>query len=169
MTEVAKLEKEGYYWPQEEKEKFVADYVLSGNLRESSTKLGVSYDVAKSWHRQEWFTTLVSQLEGERNRAMAKRLAKVLDLGVEKIEDLLENGEERVTKDGDVVSVKAPLASVVMATGTLFDKIQVLKKNPDRGDSTEDILTRLADKLRSAITKPIQAEVIDVEFQESKA
>jgi hypothetical protein len=165
MTEIAV--KQGYNWTKEVKESFVLDYAQTGNLTTSSQKMGIPYDTARMWARSEWFQDQLSTIEAEANRALAKRLQNVQEQLIGAIEDRIKVGDQRVTRDGEIVDVKAPLASLTISYGTLFDKAQVLKRNPSANDSTEDILSRLADKLRDAIQKPKAVDVIDIDMKES--
>jgi hypothetical protein len=67
------------------------------------------------------------------------------------MEDRIQNGEERITKSGKKVNMKANLSSLTMAAGVLLDKAQVLKKVPIQEASAEETLSRLADMIRNAV------------------
>ena len=75
-------------------------------------------------------------------------------------------GEERMLKDGTVVRVKAGLAALTIAAGTMFDKRQLLRKAPTQDASSDDILVRLAEKLRE-FAKPVVIDAEDVSFKEN--
>jgi hypothetical protein len=143
--------KEGFYYTDSQKEQFVLDYFETGNLKLSAEKLGVPYDSAKLWKRSEWFGELIGRLETEHNKSLKKRLDKIADQALSAMEDRIQNGEERITKSGKKVNMKANLSSLTMAAGVLLDKAQVLKKVPVQEASAEETLSRLADMIRNAV------------------
>ena len=145
------------------KQAFLADYFETGIIKESSNRTGVPYETAKHWHRSSWFQEDLARMQDAANKAADKRISKLIEKSLAQIDDRIEFGEERLTKDGEIIRVKAGLAALTIATGTLFDKRQILRKGAEAESTTDDILERLADKLRSIKTPIIiDAEIVEI-------
>jgi hypothetical protein len=161
------LEKVGFYWTDKDKEAFALDYFQTGNIKETATTLGIPYDTAKAFTKQDWCVETLSRYRVEANRAMDKKISTLIDKAFTEMEDRLDNGEERVLKNGQVVRVKPGLAAITIAAGTMFDKRQLLRKAPTQDATTDDILVRLAEKLREfASPTPVTIEAEEVQFKE---
>ena len=158
--------KEGYYWSDEVKQTFALDYFRSGNIKETSKELNIPYDTAKAWTKQDWCVETLSRLRVEANKATDIKISQIIDKSFEEMQDRLAYGEERMLKDGTVVRVKAGLAALTIAAGTMFDKRQLLRKAPTQDASSDDILVRLAEKLRE-FAKPVVIDAEDVSFKEN--
>lgn len=161
MTDVT----ETFRYTEAEKQQFVEAYFEHGSLAAASRVTGVNYETAKYWNRQDWFVNDLARVKETHDRALETRLNALINKGVDKIEDILDKGEDRLSKTGQVIKgVKPPLASVVMATGVLFDKREKM-----RGTTVtmtpENVLEKLAEKLRALGARPAP-EVVEVTFKE---
>ena len=148
------------------KDQYVLEYYASSNMKQAAEKMGVPYETAKSWCRAEWFKQKLSAIQVASNKKIDKELTKIIEAGFAEMQDRIVNGEERVTKDGSVIKVKTNLSALTIAVGTMFDKRQLVRKEPTTIATSEDALMKLADKLRGAIAAPAVGEVIDVEVTE---
>jgi len=154
------------HWTMKEKTKFCMKYFLNGNFSDACREFGVSRDTANGWKKQTWFTEMMSRLRTEADAATDRKLTNIIERGFAEIEDRLVNGEERTLKDGSVIKIKANLTSLTIATGTMFDKRQLLRKTPIEDSSADDILVRLAEKLRDFAKPKDIIEAEDVEYRD---
>lgn len=162
MMEIA--ERESFRYTQTQKEDFLVAYLEHGKLSEACRQTGVGYEAAKAFKKQEWFQQGLNALRNERNAQLDAKLTVGLEKSLAAVIDRLENGEQRVTKSGEIVTIKAGLAAVTMATGVLYDK-RALLRGEGHQTAPENILEQLADKLRLAVRKE---NAIDVQIKEVK-
>ena len=154
------------HWTNKEKQKFCMKYFLNGNFSDTCREFGISRDTANNWKKQTWFQETMVRLRTEADLATDRKLTNIIERGFKEIEDRIENGEERTLKDGSIVKVKANLTSLTIATGTMFDKRQLLRKTPVEDSSADDILVRLAEKLRDFARPKDVIEAEDVDYRD---
>ena len=145
------------------KQNFLEVYFECGILREACDRTQISYETAKYWHRSSWFKEDLARMQEVANKATDRKITKLIDKSFAEIDERLMFGEERLTKEGDVIRVKPNLAALTIAAGTLFDKRQILRKAVEVESTADDILERLAEKLRT-FNKPmiLDAEIVEV-------
>lgn len=159
--------KERSHWTMESKQEFCMAYFLDGNFSETCRTFGVSRDTANDWKKQTWFQETMVRLKAEADAATDRKLSRLIEMGFREMEDRIENGEERVTKTGEVVRVKTNLTSLTIATGTMFDKRALLRKTPVEDSTADDILVRLAEKLRDFAKPKEVIEAEDVDYRDA--
>lgn len=100
-------------------------YLLHGSMKKAAEEAEVPYQTATRWKREcpeKWAffeekarTKMVGRTTGALNRILEKACAE--------IEKTLNEGEDRVLRDGTVVKARPPLAALNMVMGTTADKL----------------------------------------------
>ena len=153
---------ESFRYTEDEKETFVLKYLEVGTLAEACRQTNTNYETAKVWHKAQWFQNSLIRLRFERDKLLEQKLSNLIEKGTEAMLDRIENGEQRITKSGEIVTVSPGLAALTIATGTMYDKRSMLRSG---GVATpaENILEQLAERLKAFGAK---RDVIDVEAKE---
>ncbi len=166
MNDVVSKTEGSHHWSTETKELFCSEVVKTGNISATCRELGIPRRTAMEWVKQDWFLALEQELVAEQRKLLKARIKKVRDRGLELMEEVLENGEDRITKSGDIVKLQPSLSALTIAVGTLTDKEFIIEKQPQAVGTTQDILAGIADLLRQAVFKRVEGTVIDVEAVE---
>ena len=100
-------------------------YLLYGTMKKAAEAANVPYQTALGWKRDKeakwnyWMTKSSQKMQGKSLYRLNGLLALAMDVQRKNLED----GEERITKDGTVVNVRANVAATNAALGTILDKI----------------------------------------------
>lgn len=165
MTDLAIAPRENFRYTKTEKDEFLVAYLEHGKLSEACRVTGYGYEAAKALSKTEDFQRELQALKTERDRLMEARLVKLVSIGQEQMEDRILHGEQRVTKSGEVVTIKAGLAALTIATGTMFDKLQILR-NGGVSNTETTALEKIAESLRKLVPQKEVIEVTTVEYKD---
>jgi len=100
-------------------------YLLYGSMRKAAKAADVPYQTALSWKKDKeskwtyWMNKASQKMMGK----SLHRLNGLLSLAMQVQRENLENGEERILKDGTIITVRANVAATNAALGTIIDKI----------------------------------------------
>jgi hypothetical protein len=131
---------------------------------------------------QPWWKELEGEIRREENLELDSKLGKTINKALDLVNDRLENGDIVYNhKTGKSHRVPAKLRDITSTTTGLFDKRQILRKNPEEKtqhqQQFEDRLLKLAEQFAAfALGKPkennekvIEGEVItDAVYEEWK-
>lgn len=157
----------GSYTPEEKIEAVMA-YMVTGTSRKASKLCGVPEGTIRWWKSQSlWWDDLMKECRRKKQDELDAMTTGVIHRAVEQIEDRVQNGNTKTTKDG--VPFNAPLTAgeLSMVVGILFDKRQLLRGDPT--SRTENVsesqrleeLQKNFEKMASEI-QGYNAKVIDV-------
>lgn len=122
-------------------------YVETGNAAETARGFGMTlYELGKM-QKQLWWVEEVNAIKVAEKAATDARLTKILNRSLEKLELMLEEGEEVVTGKGDVVTRQLDGRTLISAIDVIFDKRQLVRDLPTNINPEGKKLKELADKL----------------------
>ena len=102
LTDIDSLNDSRSKYSVREKLQAVTIWVLTGNLHETSRKLGISVEAIKYWKREkDWWKEAVARIKLQRNEKLDADLTRCMDLSIEQIQDRIINGDEVILKDGE--------------------------------------------------------------------
>ena len=169
-------------WSPEQKIAAATAFVTTGTSKAASRMLqNWGIEIADStirwWATQStWWPELVKQVRKDKDEEIDALQTTVIHRSGEELLDRVENGDEVVTKDGDVVRKKMTGRDLAMVHGTAWDKRSLKRGNPtsrvEKNDS--DAIAELgrrfvefADQMKAAgnLAKPIEGEIIHGESE----
>jgi hypothetical protein len=148
-------------------EEAVRLFLRSGSLAQVGRELSIPVQDLYRASKSAWWLQEVSLRKKMENAAQDVMLTKVLDMSLEHLVDVLENGEDRIDHQGCIQQIRVSGATLARIVDVLFDKRQLIRDLPTSNDKTANKLTELAKQLeqfgRAANAKPIiEADVSDI-------
>lgn len=132
-------------WSDKQKYEAVAAYLAVGNMVIVSENLSIPLITLKKWKATDWWDKLVKQIKESSRVEVSGKLSRIIDKSAKIVEDRLEHGEIKVTKDGELrrVPVNVRSAGDILHKSidkqVLLDKIRVAPE----GMKTDTVLDRL--------------------------
>lgn len=160
-----------YSW--EKKYEVVTQMLACGNARLVSTLTGVSPITITSWKKQPWWAELEDEIKREKTLSLNTKLSKIISKSLDILEDRLENGNTKMTKDGTLVKVPVELKDAAKVTNDLLTRQHILEKTMDGGSieasSVQDTLEALKKEFSKWAKKEAIKDAIDIDVKEQDA
>jgi hypothetical protein len=159
-------------WTPEQKIQAATAMMITGTSKKAQDLTGIPAATIRWWATQaSWWPELMKAVRKEKDEELDAMQTSLIHKAGEEIMDRLENGDEHVTKDGDIVNKKVSGRDAAIIHGTLFDKRALNRGNPtSRTEKTDsEALDQLAVQMEQFtrrmeeaghFAKPIQGEVI---------
>ena len=109
---------------------FFVLYVSGRPIREAARMLGIKEVTAKSWRRTDWWAKMESAARRVASQTADRKLSKVLDLAIKRIETRLEKGDP-YTAQGEVRYKPVSAKDLAIIIGVTYDKRSLI-----RGEAT---------------------------------
>lgn len=160
-----------YSW--EKKYEVVTQMLACGNARLVSSLTGVSPMTITSWKKQPWWSDLEREIKAEEHIKLNTKLSKIIAKSLAVVEDRLENGNTKMTKDGSLVQVPVELKDAAKVTNDLLSRQHVLEKTMEGGlvetASIQDTLEALKKEFSKWASTERKKEAIDIIPKEQNA
>jgi transposase-like protein len=143
------------HYPVEKKIEAVTHYLALGNMRQVSAITGISYSNLRLWKTQDWWNELEAEIKASRRSAVNTKLSKIIDRSLELVQDRVDNGDIRVTKEGDIARVPLSALTATKVAADLMqrqDALEKLQQNEvvvQNQQSIQDTLSHLAQQFAS--------------------
>jgi len=140
----------------------VAYYVALGSIAETSRQTGIGRAVLQQWTKQDWWHEyLLHAREHASDRTDAQQ-TQILDAAYDQLLDKIQNGDYKICK-GELVRVPMEGKNLAIVAATTFNQRQLVRNLPTniKKDSAAQ-LTRLADSLKTLLSKSRAQEPIDI-------
>lgn len=139
-----------------EKMALARDFFLTGNLSEIARQRGISYNNLLGLAREPWFIEEVKNLEREANAITKVKLTNLFGKSLTELEERLDNGDWKMTKDGDRVRIPVGARDLSVIASVIFDKKKALEADASGfGTMEAKKLRDLASALRAV---PVEGE-----------
>lgn len=156
-------------WYPPEKRIEVATLVVAGVTNathiEEITKIPAA--TVRDWKRQEWWGDLIDRIRYEKDEELDPKFTKIIEKTLDRITESLEEGDDHITKDGDVIKKKVSGKDAAQIMKLTVHERQLLRGKPtSRVEqlSKKDTLKELAEEFRKfAGAKTIEGTVENAE------
>ena len=160
-------------WSVEDKVRAATAMMITGNSKQAEKQVGIPAATIRWWATQaSWWPELMKAVRKEKDEELDAVQTDMIHKSIDELKDRLENGEEVVTKDGDVIHRKISARDLAMIHGTLYDKRTLGRGNPTSRveKSDNEALANLAKQMEKfaqqmqdsgAFAKPIKGEFTD--------
>src|SRR5689334_20503612 len=106
---------------------FAQLYVIYGNIELISKLTGWPVKTLYTWPKAEWWPGYYDEAKREFAELLEARLSRIVDKATEAILDRIENGDEVLTRDGDIVRIKVSARDLGLLVRDGIDKIRLLQ------------------------------------------
>ena len=165
-------------WSPEDKIAAATAYIYTGTSQAASRMLRewgieIADSTIRWWATQSsWWPELVKQVRKDKDEEIDALQTNLLHETGEQILDRVRNGDEVITKDGDIVRKKMTGRDLTIVHGTVWDKRALKRGNPTTRVEKNDneALLELAQRFNQFakqmeesgnLAKPIEGEVIE--------
>src|SRR5262245_2160842 len=121
---------QGSCYSDEEKREAALLFSIHGSMRKVSEVTGIPNSTLSGWRQQEWWSTILGEVQDEANARIAAKSLEIIDLAMGEVEDRLRNGDVVITKDGKLIRKPVNLRDAVLTEGINIDKRQILMRQP---------------------------------------
>lgn len=146
----------------------VATYLGTGNLTKASKASKVPISTIQTWKRDSgWWPMLAQYIRSKMSEELDAKLTGIINKAIDEMHDRMENGEEVVTKTGEIVKKSVSFRDLAVGAAIGYDKRAL-----QRGGATQrvehvdqrDRVKKLEQQFkRIANTKVIEGEVLSKE------
>jgi hypothetical protein len=154
------------HWSEKKKLEAVTTYLALGNLNETSKVINVPLPTLSKWKQSAWWKELVDDIQSGDNQKADNKMSKVIDRALDIIVERLEQGDYQYDqKTGKLVKVPLKARDLERISSGLFDKRQLLRKQPTniKADTLTqtDRLLQLAEQFAKFAGQKVEEKVIN--------
>jgi len=135
------------------------------SFRTSSRLTGIPYATVNTWRSKEWYAQAIELIRSQLDEQLDGKMTHVLNKGINKLEERLEQGDPVVNRNGEVTYKPVSAKDSAIISSIFFDKRNLLRNKPTSitsNQSTDERLQHLADKFREiAVVDGEYSEVVD--------
>lgn len=119
------------HWDKKKQLECVTTYLATGNLSETSRIINVPLRTCQEWQKSDWWKQLVSEIQSGEAQRTDNKMSKVIDKTLEMLMSRIEEGDYQYDqKTGRLVKVPLKARDLERITSGLFDKRQLIRKQP---------------------------------------
>lgn len=142
-----KAKKREYFHSNADKSRGVASYAGTGSFNQAASITGIAETTLRYWSKQDWWQEellRVNKADSEELKTTFTRIAKKASV---ELEERLENGDEIVTKDGEIVKRRIPGKELAIIAAVAADKRRAEINTPNSValESSAEKLIKLAE------------------------
>lgn len=176
IREKKTLPHEPGHWDKKKQLEAVTTYLATGNYAETARLINVPLVTVKSWayHESGWWDKLVSEIQSGEGQRTDNKMSKAIDKALETLMVRLEEGDYQYDqKTGRLVKIPLKARDLERITSGLFDKRQLIRKQPTNIKQEDinhtDRLLKLAEQFAAFTTKKIEEkEIVDEYIMEGE-
>lgn len=166
----AKLKRSVRSYTTEFKLRFIADYIVIGNVTKTCHQLDFPYKTGNQWLLSEWGQTQLARLQIEKSHEIDAAMTKIIENAANHVINSLEFGDEKLDKNNEIIRLRMPGKSAATVMGIAFDKRQISRNLPTSINSNvgNEALLKLQQQFQalSKNTKIVEGVVIEQNGQD---
>lgn len=149
----------------------VARYMLLGNLRLVAEQMNMSYNTLSDWKRQPWWADMVDTLRKQRKEKKANSLEKIIETGIDVLQDRLENGDFVLNqKTGEIVRKPVAIKDAQTIVNQLIqrqnDLESMAEKYSHESENVQETLATIAKEFQKLTRRMSKDEATTIDFTE---
>ena len=118
-------------WKAGDKARAVACYAATGTYAKASAISGIPEATLRYWAKQEWFQEELLRADQADTDELKSTFTRIAKIGAVQLEDRIQNGDEVVTKDGEIVRKKIGGKDLAVITAIAADQRRKAMETPD--------------------------------------
>ena len=151
-------------------------YLATGSIAETSRIINVPYRTVQEWTYSDWWKQLMTEIQSGENQKTDNKMSRVIEKTLDMLVSRIEEGDYQYDqKTGRLVKIPLKARDLERITSGLFDKRQLIRKQPTNIKQDDlnqaDRLLKLAEQFaKFSGTSRIEEEleVIKEEFIEGE-
>jgi hypothetical protein len=180
VKEKKTLPHEPGHWNKKKQLEAITTWLATGNLAETARIINVPERTVKSWrYETDWWDQIVQEIQSGEGQKLDNKMSKIIDKTLEKLVDRIEEGDFQYDqKTGRMVKVPIKARDLERITSGLFDKRQLIRKQPTNIKQEDlnnaDRLLKLAEQFAKFSGKKLEEKeivdeyIVDGEWREIK-
>ena len=171
-----KLPHEPGIWDKKKQMAACTTYLATGSIAETSRIINVPYRTVQEWTYSDWWKQLMTEIQSGENQKTDNKMSRVIEKTLDMLVSRIEEGDYQYDqKTGRLVKIPLKARDLERITSGLFDKRQLIRKQPTNIKQDDlnqaDRLLKLAEQFAkfsgtSRVEKEL--EVIKDEFIEGE-
>jgi hypothetical protein len=155
------------HWKEQKKMDAVITYLALGSATQTAQLLNIPVKTLHSWKSSDWWKEWVEDIQNESNQKLDNKMSKTMDKALDMLMDRLEDGNYQYDQArGKMVRIPVNAQDAVKITTALFDKRQLIRKQPttikSNPETTEARLLKLAQEFAKFVgVKPPEERVVN--------
>lgn len=139
----------GRQYSDTEREAAVAVYVAEGTYKAASDATGISADTIRAWKLRNaaWWEEAAERARAEYAPVHDAAIRQTMEASLEQLRDRVLNGDYVLDKEGNQVRMPVKARDLVIAAGTMFDKLRIIRGQPTSIAGKADVTAQ--DKLEA--------------------
>lgn len=131
----------------------VAAFLVTGSVQKVAKELDCPVQTVKSWRRSaEWWDRYADDIAEQIDKELVARMRGATLKAYKELDDRLDNGDERLTKDGESVRVKVAAKDLSVIANTANDRVRLAEGKATKITETRD-LAAIAQQFESLAAK----------------
>lgn len=119
-------------YTNEDRMQFAVFYVIHGNVKKVAEMMTVPDKTLYGWLKSDWWPRFYEEAKRQYAELIEARLSDIVEKATVQLVDRIENGDEVVTKQGDVIRVAVPAKDLNAIIKDQVDKIRLLQNKPTK-------------------------------------
>lgn len=136
-------------YSQTEREAAVAAYVCKGTFTGAERITGIPAATLRAWKHRDpaWWEEVTERIRRDYAAEHEAIIRDTMFVSLEQLNDRVQNGDPVLDKEGNLIRVPVKARDLVIAAGTMFDKLRVILGQPTSYSAKADATAE--DKLAS--------------------
>lgn len=149
----------------------VEKFMLLGNLRLVSEQTGIAYAVLQMFKKEPWWAEAVEQIRAQRAVHKNNKIEKIIELGLDVVEDRLENGDFILNnKTGQIIRKPVSAKEAGNITTGLIQRQtaieELAKKHNTEQHTVQETLVLVAKEFAKLSNKIKKEQAQDLDYKE---
>jgi len=115
----------GARWSPEAREAALAAYAACGDVREAAMLTRIPEDTIRTWLGRPEASDVVSRVKRDLSRGRSLRAGRIFDIAVKELKSRIETGEQRISRDGEVIRVEVGARDLSVIAGVMAEKAKL--------------------------------------------
>lgn len=153
------------HWSEKKKAEAVVTWLATGSPIETSRLINVPVQTVKMWKSQPWWEEMVEDIRNNESQQTDNKMSKLINKALDMLVERMEEGNYQYDqKSGRIVKIPMNASDITKVTQTLFDKRQLIRKQPTSiktsPENTEQKLLKLAQQFAAFVGKSQKQELV---------
>ena len=106
-------------------------YLATGSIAETSRIINVPYRTVQEWTYSDWWKQLMTEIQSGENQKTDNKMSRVIEKTLDMLVSRIEEGDYQYDqKTGRLVKIPLKARDLERITSGLFDKRQLIRKQP---------------------------------------
>ena len=141
-----------------------AAWMSTGSWDQTSLMTGIPEATVRDWARHaKWWPAVIADVSEKITQRLDAKLTAIVDKSTAMLIDRLDNGDYKVTRNGQTIRSPMTAKEITLTFAVTFDKLRILRNQPTKiSGSSDQRITNLADKLRELGAQDASKEALEI-------